>query len=329
VTGSRKAAEASAVDSLDTEVDVGYAEEETAAAIDLEPFRSDKFQSGYMGVRLDTVRKCGGYRSHIHINGLETYLGSFVTAEEAARAYARLYLKKNGSPPAPNKAEQFRQDEANREDKIEMEPFRSKTSKSGWVGVNWDRSKQKYRAQLTHLPGEAATSRTHRRPRANVGTFSTVEEAAMAYARAFHNEYGAPESPALNKTEWEFIRGLKVQDKNDPRYDLSLKKLQVMAGVKSNMSKKKLIAKIDREASASKPQPVENVKPKKRGLSKMEAADTTDNDSEGADSHGEGEIDLEPLRSTNTSGTEAKGRSCNVRRKPKIPKLAGTQTCIG
>jgi len=47
------------------------------------------------------------------VNGRSMHLGYFDTAEEAARAFARAYLRQHGGPPAhaPSVAGQFRQEE--------------------------------------------------------------------------------------------------------------------------------------------------------------------------------------------------------------------------
>ena len=47
------------------------------------------------------------YQAQIRVNGNQIYLGSFGTAEEAARAYARAYLRQQSVPPAPSLAERF------------------------------------------------------------------------------------------------------------------------------------------------------------------------------------------------------------------------------
>ena len=44
------------------------------------------------------------YTARISVNGRHTHLGSFDTAEEAARAHARAYLREQGGPPAQDVA---------------------------------------------------------------------------------------------------------------------------------------------------------------------------------------------------------------------------------
>jgi hypothetical protein len=61
------------------------------------------------------------------------YLGNFATKEEAACVYARAYLSEHRGPPAPNVAVQSRP-EAEGDEAIDLEPFRTKKSSSGYLG---------------------------------------------------------------------------------------------------------------------------------------------------------------------------------------------------
>ena len=67
--------------------------------IDLEPFRSEKSNSGYRGVFWNSSNQ--KYQAGISVNGRHTHLGTFDTVAEAAQVYARAYLREHGGPPAP------------------------------------------------------------------------------------------------------------------------------------------------------------------------------------------------------------------------------------
>jgi len=66
--------------------------------MDLEPFRSDRGNAGYRGVYWNGIQR--RYEARIRVNGDKSHLGCFDTAQEAAEAYARVYLEKHGAPPA-------------------------------------------------------------------------------------------------------------------------------------------------------------------------------------------------------------------------------------
>ena len=65
---------------------------EESGEIDLEPFRVDN-PTGYRGVYWQSRDR--KYQAKIKLNGQQVYIGSFGTAEEAARAHARVYLRQN------------------------------------------------------------------------------------------------------------------------------------------------------------------------------------------------------------------------------------------
>jgi len=67
--------------------------------IDLEPFRSTNSAAGFQGVRW--YSRNAKYQAQFKVNGAYRQLGYFDTAEEAARAYARAYIRHHGGPPAP------------------------------------------------------------------------------------------------------------------------------------------------------------------------------------------------------------------------------------
>jgi hypothetical protein len=156
-------------------------EEEGEEEIDLEPFRTETSNAGYRGVHWDSSRR--KYRSKIRVNGAVRYLGLFVSAKEAAQVYARAHLREHGGPScpsAPTVADQFRQEEEG-EEEIDLEPFRSETSSTGYRGVSWDAKNLKYQAKIS-------VNRAQR----YLGSFDTAEEAAQSYARAYISEYGGP-----------------------------------------------------------------------------------------------------------------------------------------
>jgi len=98
--------------------------------------------------------------------------------EEAAQAYAGAYLRQHGGPPAPSVAEQFRQQEEEGDKEIDLEPFRSERCSSGYRGVYWNVSNQKYHAAIK-VNGTLQY----------LGLFDAEEEAVQAYARAYHRQY--------------------------------------------------------------------------------------------------------------------------------------------
>jgi len=131
--------------------------------IDLEPFLSKKASAGYLGVSWISNRQ--KYQSRIYVNSVKKLLGYFDTVAEAAQAYARAYTRVHGGPPgppAPSLADQY------------LEPFLSKKSKSGYLGVSWNSNSQKYLATI----GVNGVKK-------HLGLFDTAEEAAQAYARAY------------------------------------------------------------------------------------------------------------------------------------------------
>jgi len=143
--------------------------------IDLEPFRTTN-STGYRGVYSASNRK---YQSQIRVRGQLISIGFFWTAEEAARTYAREYLKLHGAPPALSVADQCRQAVDPSEEEIDLEPFRSERSSTGYRGVSWIGSSRRYKASIS-VNGHSM----------HLGFFDIAEEAARVYARVYLREHG-------------------------------------------------------------------------------------------------------------------------------------------
>ena len=78
-------------------------------AIELEPFRSTN-NAGYRGVKWISSRR--NYQATIRVNGHSRHLGSFDTAEEAARAHVRAYLRKHEVEPKAEAKETEEQEDS-------------------------------------------------------------------------------------------------------------------------------------------------------------------------------------------------------------------------
>ena len=66
------------------------------------------------------------------------------------------------------------------EEEIDLEPFRSETNSTGYRGVSWDSSNQRYQAAIS-VNGSTR----------QLGSFDTAEEAAHAFARAYPRNHVA------------------------------------------------------------------------------------------------------------------------------------------
>lgn len=129
-------------------------------------------RSGCRGVSPDR----GHWRASLSIGGTAVHVGTFDTAEEAARAYdasARLHygefarpnFPEVDDPPAPRRITAART-------RAPRPPPKIRVSATGFRGIDFDRSKNRWRAGIN-----VAGSR-HR-----VGWFRTPQEAAAAYDR--------------------------------------------------------------------------------------------------------------------------------------------------
>jgi len=146
--------------------------EEAEEVIDLEPFRSKKSTTGFRGVVLTVDKKKFKAQKN------SEHLGNFETAEEAARAYARVYLKQHGKAPEPIHEVEFKPRPEIDESQIDLEQFKSIKCQSGFRGV-YPKLK-KFQARIT-VPGPREQ---------NLGHFDTAEEAAMVFAKAFLRLHG-------------------------------------------------------------------------------------------------------------------------------------------
>jgi len=292
--------------------------------IDLEPFRSEKSNSGYRGVSWNSSKH--KYQAQIRVNGVNKHLGLFDTAEEAAQAYARAYLREHGGPPDPSAlsaTEQFRQEEG--EEEIDLEPFRSERSSAGYRGVCWHTSHLKYKAQIT----------VHGRKR-HLGHFDTANEAAQAFAKAYVRQTGGPPAPSVAE---QFRQEEEGEEEIDLELFRSEKNSSGYKGVRWNSSNQKYQARIrvngvnrslgyfdtaeeaaqayarahlrqhEDQLMADEEEESEEDQCQLGGLVSCAATckrepkkrEEEDNEEEDGEEDGE-EIDLEPFRSTNSAG---------------------------
>lgn len=147
---------------------------EESELIDLSQWRSYS-KTGYRGVKA----RSGGFEAQIYVRGEGLIcLGTYHTAEQAAKMYARAYLKLNGAAPVKKPKHWLLQEIENDEgaDPIDLSHWRSDRNKSGYMGVK-EVNSGSFRAVIT-VPGDVTA-----RP-LQLGMFDTAEDAAEMYARA-------------------------------------------------------------------------------------------------------------------------------------------------
>jgi len=173
-----------------------------AEAEGLTLLRSESNSAGYKNVSFySNLTK--PYLAKVQRGGKNVSLGSFATAEEAALSYARTpegqaALSAAAAPPEPppmTAEEALRQAEAEG-----LTLLRSESSSTGYKNVFLRSHKTKpYQAQVRR-GGEKVT----------LGTFATVEEAALVLARASAVQEAAPPPPAASS------RKRKVKSEEQP-----------------------------------------------------------------------------------------------------------------
>ena len=155
--------------------------------------RSDRSQTGFTNVHVDSQNKRNPYRAGCRRDGKQAYLGSYPTAEEAALVVAR--AKAEQQPPVEaNESEDEEEAEEDEDDEEDMQDpsmtaaqaiaqaraeglslERSDRSQTGFTNVHIDPKNKRnpYRACLTR-DGRLV----------QIGSCATAEEAALQVARA-------------------------------------------------------------------------------------------------------------------------------------------------
>jgi len=137
--------------------------------------------SGFLGVRKSTAVQSRPYGAQRKRDGKREHLGYFTTAEEAALAYARALGPEGCAAAAAARAEvSMTAEEAQRLAAAEgLVLVRSSSNAMGFVGV------------FNHRPGRPKPYQARQRrdgKMQHLGYFATVEEAALAVARALGPE---------------------------------------------------------------------------------------------------------------------------------------------
>jgi len=146
-----------------------------AEAEGLTLLKSDGSSTGYKGVVFISGRP-KPYHSQVTRGSKKVTLGYFTTAEEAALCYARTpeaqaAVAAAAAPPAPppmTAEEALRQAEAEG-----LTLLRAESNSTGYRGVSFD----------SGMSNPYRTKVTRGSEKVNLGTFTTAEEAALAYAR--------------------------------------------------------------------------------------------------------------------------------------------------
>jgi len=149
-----------------------------AEAEELTLLRSESNNTGFKGVTFSSGRGAKPYLAQVRRGGERVALGTFATAEEAALAYARSPEARAAvaaaaalpAPPPSMTAEMaLRQAEAEG-----LTLLQSESNSTGYCGVVFIDGRPKPYQAYVRRGGE----------RVALGTFLTVEEAALAYARS-------------------------------------------------------------------------------------------------------------------------------------------------
>ena len=170
--------------------EVGGLTEGTGRVIDLAAWRSTEYSGGYCGVQ----RLRGGrFRASINYEAESHIIGTFPTAEDAARAYAAKHLDllpvtqahtascKTDSRPKQQKVRLLssRREKPTKERLIDLSQWASDNS-SGYVGV-YPVANGMFKAQ-TYRNGSTC----------KLGVYSTAEEAAVAAANKYLDTHESP-----------------------------------------------------------------------------------------------------------------------------------------
>eukprot|EP00964_Phaeocystis_antarctica_P088215 scaffold56137_cov56-Phaeocystis_antarctica.AAC.4 len=146
--------------------------------------------AGYSGVRLNNPDKPKPYQAQVRRGGKNVSLGSFVTAEEAALCVARspegqAAAERAAAAPAPLTSEQARQ-----QAQAEGLTLLVAENKAGYFGVCLNQPGQP-------KPYKAKVSRGGKN--VNLGSFATVEEAALCAARSPEGRAAAQKAVAVTR----------------------------------------------------------------------------------------------------------------------------------
>jgi len=143
--------------------------------------RSESSNSGYKGVTFSSGRPMKPYQAKVQRGGKNVSLGTFATAEEAALAYARspegrAAVAAAAAPPAPPPPPMTAEEALRQAEAEGLTLLLSDGNNSGYKGVTFNSG------QWQSKPYQAKVRRSGKQ--VALGTFSTVEEAALVYARS-------------------------------------------------------------------------------------------------------------------------------------------------
>ena len=160
-----------------------------AEAEGLTLLKSESSSTGYKGVGFNISCKTKTYQAEVRRCGKKVSLGRFLTAEEAALAYARSpeareAVEAAAAPPAPpplTAEEALRQAETER-----LTLQKSESSNTGYKGVRFVSGRR-----MPYLVKVKRGGKTR-----FLGYFATAEEAALAVARASAAQTAPAQPPA-------------------------------------------------------------------------------------------------------------------------------------